>query len=135
MEVVELECGCSIEGEQAQAVAELAEAAKMGCPNHRAPMRVTAVRFKWPDGEPVTPWADPWHDILGDVQQFKADAYEHRDDPDWPPQPPPRGYITPEDTAEAFRRHGDLPSRCVCAIAIVRLRGTRCPRCGGMIPW
>lgn len=22
----------------------------------------------WPDGEPVTPWADPWHDVAGDVR-------------------------------------------------------------------
>lgn len=21
----------------------------------------------WPDGQPVTPWADPWHDIGGDI--------------------------------------------------------------------
>lgn len=23
----------------------------------------------WPDGEPVTPWADPWHDFAGDVRE------------------------------------------------------------------
>jgi hypothetical protein len=22
---------------------------------------------QWPDGRPVTPWADPWHDIAGDI--------------------------------------------------------------------
>ena len=22
---------------------------------------------QWPDGQPVTPWADPWHDIGGDI--------------------------------------------------------------------
>jgi hypothetical protein len=22
----------------------------------------------WPDGQPVTPWADPWHDVLGDIR-------------------------------------------------------------------
>jgi hypothetical protein len=135
MEVVLLECGCRLEGAEAQAAAELAEGLKMMCPNCRVSMRVTQVWKYWPDGEPVTPWADPWHDVIEDIRQFKADAYEHRDDPDWPQPYVPRGYITPEDTAEAFRRHGDLPSRCVCAIAIVRLRGTRCPRCGGMIPW
>lgn len=21
----------------------------------------------WPDGQPVTPWADPWHDVAGDI--------------------------------------------------------------------
>lgn len=24
----------------------------------------------WPDGQPVTPWADPWHDIAGDLAGF-----------------------------------------------------------------
>jgi hypothetical protein len=42
-----------------------------------------AVKF-WPDGQPVTPWADPWHDVAGDLRRFKADAYAHRDDPNWP---------------------------------------------------
>jgi hypothetical protein len=22
----------------------------------------------WPDGQPVTPWADPWHDVAGDLR-------------------------------------------------------------------
>lgn len=22
----------------------------------------------WPDGRPVTPWADPWHDVAGDLR-------------------------------------------------------------------
>jgi hypothetical protein len=22
----------------------------------------------WPDGQPVTPWADPWHDVAADVR-------------------------------------------------------------------
>jgi hypothetical protein len=42
----------------------------------------------WPDGEPVTPWADPWHDVMGDIRQFMKDAYAHRDDPDCPPLTP-----------------------------------------------
>jgi len=28
----------------------------------------------WPDGQPVTPWADPWHDILGDLRQAGEDT-------------------------------------------------------------
>jgi hypothetical protein len=24
----------------------------------------------WPDGQPVTPWADPWHDIAGDIRSL-----------------------------------------------------------------
>lgn len=31
-----------------------------------------------------TPWADPWHDIAGDVRAAKRGAFEHRDDPSWP---------------------------------------------------
>jgi hypothetical protein len=28
---------------------------------------------RWPDGQPVTPWADPWHDIAGDIRdQMRA---------------------------------------------------------------
>jgi hypothetical protein len=23
---------------------------------------------RWPDGQLVTPWADPWHDVAGDVR-------------------------------------------------------------------
>lgn len=23
---------------------------------------------QWPDGEPVTPWADPWHDVMADLR-------------------------------------------------------------------
>lgn len=22
----------------------------------------------WPDGQPVTPWADPWHDVMADLR-------------------------------------------------------------------
>jgi hypothetical protein len=36
----------------------------------------------WPDGKPVTPWADPWHDIMGDLR-----AVEHSL-PDWGLLPP-----------------------------------------------
>lgn len=39
---------------------------------------------RWPDGDPITPWADPWHDIAADVRAMKHGAFEHRDDPDWP---------------------------------------------------
>jgi hypothetical protein len=27
---------------------------------------------QWPDGQPVTPWADPWHDIAGDIAALRA---------------------------------------------------------------
>ena len=23
---------------------------------------------QWPDGQPVTPWADPWHDVAADIR-------------------------------------------------------------------
>jgi hypothetical protein len=23
---------------------------------------------RWPDGQPVTPWADPWHDVMADLR-------------------------------------------------------------------
>jgi hypothetical protein len=47
---------------------------------------------RWPDGEPVTPWADPWHDVLGDILQFKRDAEASRHDPYWPYQSPDGSY-------------------------------------------
>ena len=27
---------------------------------------------QWPDGQPVTPWADPWHDVAGDIAALRA---------------------------------------------------------------
>jgi hypothetical protein len=24
----------------------------------------------WPDGQPVTPWADPWHDVARDIRDL-----------------------------------------------------------------
>lgn len=27
---------------------------------------------RWPDGKPVTPWADPWHDVAGDLRDALA---------------------------------------------------------------
>lgn len=27
---------------------------------------------QWPDGQPVTPWADPWHDVLVDTQEVMS---------------------------------------------------------------
>jgi hypothetical protein len=38
---------------------------------------VSLAMNKWPDGEPVTPWADPWHDVLGDIQAFKRVAEQN----------------------------------------------------------
>jgi hypothetical protein len=54
------------------------------------PRRPTLRGLHWPDGEPVTPWADPWHDVIGDVRKFKPDAEEHRNDPYWPGTDPRR---------------------------------------------
>lgn len=28
--------------------------------------------MSWPDGEPVTPWADPWHDVMGDIRRVMS---------------------------------------------------------------
>lgn len=39
---------------------------------------------RWPDGEAITPWADPWHNIAGDVRAMMHGAFEHREDPEWP---------------------------------------------------
>lgn len=30
----------------------------------------------WPDGNPVTPWADPWHDVMADIREAWDDAGE-----------------------------------------------------------
>jgi hypothetical protein len=32
--------------------------------------------LRWPDGEPVMPWADPWHDILGDIAALHEAAHQ-----------------------------------------------------------
>lgn len=31
----------------------------------------------WPDGEPVTPWADPWHDVLADIRALMRRACDY----------------------------------------------------------
>jgi len=134
MATVVLECGCWMQGAEAEAVAELAEDIKLTCPNCQVPMRITLVvsepeprgyitpedtaeAFRrrdhrevnpkyWPDGEPITPWSDPWHDVLGDIRQFKADASEHRDDPYWPSPPLPDWTPGPRRT----------PLNCPCCV-------------------
>ncbi len=30
------------------------------------------VPVTWPDGQPITPWADPWHDIAADIREAMA---------------------------------------------------------------
>lgn len=33
------------------------------------------VGMTWPDGTPVTPWADPWHDIAADIRAAMRSAF------------------------------------------------------------
>lgn len=30
----------------------------------------------WPDGTPVTPWADPWHDVAGDLRAIRNHYFD-----------------------------------------------------------
>lgn len=64
---VTLECGCTIENAAEHTAADLTVGAKMGYPNCAASFRITGLL--WPDGQPVTPWADPWHDVAGDMRE------------------------------------------------------------------
>jgi hypothetical protein len=34
---------------------------------------IAAQPHAWPDGERVTPWADPWHDIMGDIRRLHGE--------------------------------------------------------------
>jgi hypothetical protein len=43
---------------------------------------------EWPDGTPVTPWADPWHDVAGDVRDVMRQMKEQAMDPPPPPCTP-----------------------------------------------
>jgi hypothetical protein len=36
----------------------------------------TSDKQRWPDGAPVTPWADPWHDVAADIRQTMADIHD-----------------------------------------------------------
>jgi hypothetical protein len=39
---------------------------------------------RWPDGRPVTPWADPWHDVIGDVRAAASQPdYRTLEHADW----------------------------------------------------
>lgn len=62
---VTLECGCTLTDAEAHGESVYI-GGKVVCPNCRTSFRVTGIL--WPDGKPVTPWADPWHDVAGDIR-------------------------------------------------------------------
>lgn len=66
----------------------------------------------WPDGKPVTPWADPWHDILGDIRALHDSSQAAY-------RPPPGrwvGYCAPGRTALAWLQVASDPAVNVTAI-------------------
>lgn len=70
---VTLGCGCTLA--DAGSIGEgFHMGARVACPNCRTASRVTGIL--WPDGKPVTPWADPWHDVAGDLRSFFRQAGE-----------------------------------------------------------
>ena len=62
-----LGCGCTLTDAESHGEA-IHIGGKVVCPNCRASSRVTGIL--WPDGKPVTPWADPWHDVAGDIRSL-----------------------------------------------------------------
>jgi hypothetical protein len=64
---VTLECGCTLTDAESHGEG-IYIGGKVVCPNCRASFRVTGIL--WPDGQPVTPWADPWHDVAGDIRSL-----------------------------------------------------------------
>lgn len=50
----------------------------------------TPAPTQWPDGKPVTPWADPWHDVLADIRKTM--------------EGPPTGNPLLDDYAEQMRQ-------------------------------
>jgi hypothetical protein len=62
----------------------------------------------WPDGKPVTPWADPWHDVAADLRALSfivaplpPDELERRARPYRE-----AGTVTPEMIERALRGPG-----------------------------
>ncbi len=53
----------------------------------------------WPDGQPVTPWADPWHDVAADLREIAAAAHAA-----WPGPPPV--VLLPCDGCGEMKPHG-----------------------------
>lgn len=62
------------------AIASGALLAALGAPDNRGMYGVIPTERilrdppQWPEGQPVTPWADPWHDVAGDVRDAMREA-------------------------------------------------------------
>lgn len=76
----------------------------------------------WPDGEPVTPWADPWHDIAGDMRDFMRAAFNGSP---YQVTPPPGG----DDDSHSTRGCGS--AYCdACGDCLACYGDTECPIAG-----
>lgn len=70
---VKLKCGHLITSSE-QLAGDRSLGAEVTCPVCQAPSPVVTVF--WPDGQPVTPWADPWHDVAKDVRDTAREIEE-----------------------------------------------------------